>query len=121
MTEVKDETIEPKTNDVEQVEYKDIKYWVKQAGTNPAALKFPTDKWGFTSGIKKEVLKAASTVRGAQDKTDLILSVMAVLMQHIKLRQAVDAENRIVSRARYAEAAADRAPRERITASPVEA
>lgn len=120
MTEVKDNTIAPKTNDVEQVEYNDIKTWVAKAGTNPAELQFPTDRWGFTSGIKKEVLKAASTIRGQQDKTDLVISVLAVLIQHIKLRQSQDAALAAISLQRQNAAIDGRAPRERVTAAVID-
>lgn len=119
MTEVKDETIEPKTNDVEHVPYNQIKDWVARTTANSAELQFPTDKWGFTSGIKKEVLKAASTIRGQQDKTDLVMAVMAILMQHIRLRQKPDQELQAVRQERYAAAKAERAPRERVTAAVV--
>jgi hypothetical protein len=121
MTDVKDDTIAPKTNTVEPVAYTDIKTWVAKTGTNPAELQFPTDRWGFTSNIKKEVLKAASTIRGQQDKTDLVIAVLAVLLQHIKLRQPVDAAIAATSLQRQQAAINERAPRERVTAAVIDA
>ena len=118
MTE--DQTIAKQTNDVEVVPVQDIKYWVAKVGTNPAALEFPTDRWGFTSGIKKEVLKAASTIKGQDDKEALITAVLAILLQHIRVRHKSDKALQAERAIRYAEAADERAPRERVGAAVID-
>jgi len=102
MTETINPPFDPK---IETVSYNMIKEYTAKAVANPALLEFPQDKWGFTSGIKKEVLKAASTIRGAQDKHDLVIAVLAVLIQHIKLRKASDEELQAERIRRQAEAA----------------
>ena len=91
------------------VPYDRIKDLVAQAGANPAELVFPTDKWGFTSDVKKAVLKAAGTVRGQDDKHALLVGTLAVLIKHIQERKVGDAELAAVSRQRQLEAAAARA------------
>lgn len=102
---------------IETVTYNLIKEWTAKAVANPAQLEFPTDKWGFTSEIKKSVLKAASTIRGSQDKHDLVIAILAVLIQHIKLRQNPDRELQSERIQRQTDAAAIRAPRERVQAA----
>jgi hypothetical protein len=117
MTETTDDTIVQKSDNTQTIKYTQIKALLANVSDNPAKLEFPTDKWGFTSGIKKEVLKAASTVRGQQDKHDLLTATIAVLLQHIKVRLDKD---RIAQEQRLAEIDAardERAPRERVTAT----
>lgn len=83
--------------------------------TNPAKLPFPVDKWGFTSAIKKEILKAASTVQGNDEKNELLLNTLVVLVTHIKLRQIKDKELK-ASRMKFNTAQKqDRAVREMVT------
>lgn len=115
-----DATIEQKTNEVQEIDRTSIKYFVSKAGTNPAQLEFPTDKWGFTSNIKKEVLKACATIKGQQDKTDLVTAVLAVLLKHVQLRQVEEQTNQVVRRDRLRAAASERAPRERIGAAVID-
>lgn len=113
-----DGTIAPKQNPAEHIPYDRIKDLVAKAGSNPATLEFPTDKWGFTSAIRKEVLKAGSTVRGQQDKHDLLIGTLAVLIQHLKARLPSDRAVAQQQLQRISEQQAERAPRERIGASP---
>lgn len=113
-----DTTIEPKTNPAPAPVPEDkIRQLVAKATANPALLEFPTDKWGFTSGIKKEILKAASTVRGQDDKHDLLVGTLAVLIRHIQLRKASDKATEDHRRSVQEAARAERAPRERVGAS----
>lgn len=96
-----------------------IKALIEAAGPNAAELKFPTDKWGFTSEVKKAVLKAASSVRGNEEKQKLLLGTLAVLQAHIRKRYPRD---RDVAKARLtAQEAAhnERLPRERVSSYPV--
>ena len=112
-----DTTIQPKAANTEVgIIYDQIKELVAAAGDNPATLVFPTDRWGFTSGIKREVLKAASTVRGQDDKHALLVGTLAVLIAHIKKRKAKDEQVQADRMAGIQAARTERAPRERVTA-----
>lgn len=113
-----DTTLTPKQNPAEAVPYDQIKDLVAKATANPATLQFPTDKWGFTSQIKKEVLKAGSTVRGQDDKHDLLIGTLSVLIRHLQLRKSTDLENAQRQLKRIEQAQAERAPRERVGAAP---
>lgn len=116
-----DNTILPKVpRDVPDVTLTELQRLVKAAGSNPATLEFPTDKWGFTSAIKQAVLKAASTVNGQDDKHALIVGTMAVLIAHIKARKESDAALQTERRARNQAFADERGPRERVTGRPVD-
>lgn len=115
-----DTTLAVQTNDVQVVPVTDIKNWVAKVGTNPATLEFPTDRWGFTSGIKREVLKAAATIKGQDDKEALITAVLAILLQHIRVRHQSDKELQEDRKARYIAAAEERAPRERVGAAVID-
>lgn len=84
---------------------------------NPADLKFPTDKWGFTSGVRREVLKAASSVRGQEEKHDLLVMTLAILIQHIHARKPKDAEQFATVLERRRAAANGRAVRETYSGS----
>lgn len=113
-----DTTLEPKVNPAAPVPYDRIKELVAKATANPATLDFPQDPWGFTSQIKKEVLKAGSTVRGQQDKHDLLIGTLSVLIRHLQLRLPADRAVANTQLERMKAAQAERAPRERIGASP---
>lgn len=79
---------------------------------NPADLKFPTDKWGFTAGVRREVLRAASSVRGQDEKHDLLVMTLAILIQHIHARKPKDKEAFASVLARRKAAAEGRAVKE---------
>lgn len=91
---------------------------IAAAGSNPAKLEFPTDRWGFTSKIKTEILKAASTVKGNDEKHDLLLGTLAVLAAHIKARKESDKQVQTERLERIREFHADLGPRERVTGRP---
>lgn len=93
----------------------ELKELVASASHNPALLKFPQDRWGFTSKIKTQVLDAASTVRGNDDKHELLIGTLAVLIAHIKARKAHDAEVQERRLERIRAEASERGPRERVT------
>lgn len=96
-----------------------IKGLIKEAGPNPALLKFPADQWGFTSGIKREVLRAASSVRGNEEKQKLLLGTLAVLQAHIRARYAPDKVEAAKRNASIEAAAQERLMRERVSSRPV--
>lgn len=86
-----------------------------ESTSNPAQIEFPTDKWGFTSGIKKEVLRVASTIRGKDDKHAILVMTMAVLAAHIKGRLLLDKKHEQARKETLAALEAERLPRERTT------
>ena len=90
-----------------------------ESTSNASLLEFPTDKWGFTSGIKKEVLKVASTIRGKDDKHMILVQTMAVLMAHIKGRLTLDKEHEEKRQEQIKKLDAERLPRERVTGKAV--
>lgn len=115
-----DPTITAKAPDVvAPTQYSEIATMVRAAGSNPAKLEFPTDPWGFTSAIKTQVLKAASTVKGSDDKHALLVGTLAVLIAHIKARKDSDAHEQLVARERNLAATVERSARERVSAAPV--
>lgn len=72
----------------------EMKVLMDNVATNPAKVEWPRDTWGFTSPLKKELLKAASNVRGDKDKYTLLTSVLVIAIKHLKARQEVDVEQR---------------------------
>jgi len=97
----------------------EIRSMITTASANPADLQFPTDTWGFTSDIKKAVLRAASTIRGQDDKHNLMLQTLSVLAAHIVARKPKDAEFAQKRTDRKKASADERAPRQRVSASVV--
>lgn len=91
---------------------------LKQVTDNPAKIVFPTDRWGFTSKIKKEILYAASQVKGQTDKHDLLLGTLVLLITHIKLRKDKDVKERKLHMERLEAAHKERLPREQFSARP---
>jgi hypothetical protein len=100
---------------IEPVELTPLGELISKVTTNPATLEFPQDRWGFTSDIRKSVLRAASSVKGQDDKHELLISTLAVLITHIKLRKDSDAELRLKRLQEIEDAAMERAPRERVS------
>ncbi len=88
---------------------------IADVGTNPAKLRFPTDKWGFTTKLRKEVLLAASSVKGQDDKHDLLIGTLAILITHIKARKDSDAAIKAKAYAEKVAAKVERLPREHIS------
>lgn len=109
-----DDTVTPKADPLVTDPMDAVKELVRKAGSNPAELEFPTDPWGFTSGLKQSVLRAAGTVRGQDDKHILLMGTLMVLLAHIRARLPADKEAR--SNALAAEEAA-RLERNRVFAT----
>lgn len=63
---------------------------------NANKLVFPTDRYGFTSKFKQELIKAASNVRGDADKYTLFLDTVQVIVEHCKLKYADECKNKDV-------------------------
>lgn len=121
MTDAVDPTIEPKVPSVETTTRSQLRDLVLNASANPATLKFPQDRWGFTSKIKSIVLDAASTVRGSDEKHELLIGTLAVLIAHANARKANDADVQRKRLERIRGEAGERGPRERVTGQPVNA
>ncbi len=118
---VKDDTAEAKTVVSTNTSADALKALLAKVTDNPATLEFPTDRWGFTSEIKKVVLKRAASVRGQEDKHNLLMATMAILMAHIKARYPKDKEAFALMLADVEAAAQERAPRERVSAPAIAA
>jgi hypothetical protein len=94
-----------------------VQQLMRDVSDNPMLVKWPRDRWGTTTALKKEVLAAASTVRGNQDKHDILLNTLAVAIAHIQKRRQKDVRARELSRKGQTEAMADRLPRQRVSAA----
>ena len=57
---------------------------------NPALVEFPRDEYGTMSALRKELLLAASTVRGNETKHKLFLATLGIAAQHAQARLAAD-------------------------------
>lgn len=119
MTTVPDNTAPKALAPIPPVYMDQLKALLEKVGTNPATLEFPTDKWGFTGRIRREVLLAASQVHGQDDKHDLLIGTLAVLMKHIKVRKDSDAALRAKKFAEAEAARDERIKRDRLTAPAV--
>lgn len=87
---------------------------------NPAEVKFPSDKWGFTAGLRREALKVMATVRGNEEKHEILVATLAILLQHAHVRLPKDKELHKELLERRAAAAQGRAVREVYGSSLVE-
>jgi hypothetical protein len=86
---------------------------VREVSDNPAAIRWPADRWGYTAAIRKAVTDAAGRTGGNTDKEDLLIGTLMVALAHVKARREKDAVQRRLrfNRARAGEEA--RAPMER--------
>lgn len=91
--------------------------YITNVATNVALLQFPRDPFGFTSAFKKEFLKAASTIRGQDDKHEIILNTLAILTAHVKARKSGDLVSRAAIHAQRDAITAEAQKRERYQAS----
>lgn len=114
MTEVTEADAQKTDNEAaySRTEIDGLKALIAKVTDNPAKLEFPTDRWGFTSAIKKEVLKGAGSVRGHEDKHDLLLGTLMVLITHIKMRKDKDRKEKALRLARIIAAEDERMHRQ---------
>jgi hypothetical protein len=54
--------------------------------SNSREIEFPTDKWGFTSKLKKEGTLAISKLIGTEDKYELLVLTLYGLLAHAKAK-----------------------------------
>lgn len=59
---------------------------VREVGSNPATLFFPTDKWGVTKDLKKAFIALASRVAGDASKKALVDETLKVLVTHLNVK-----------------------------------
>ncbi len=111
---------EPKrAPEVEPLDTDALRALIKSVDTNPVNVKFPRDRWGFTSQVRKIGLGAASAVKGSKEKHDLLIATLAVLAAHIRARFDGDCDRAAARLVAIAAAAEQRGPRQRIAADPV--
>lgn len=86
------ERFDPKTQTIKYVLRDAPPPPVKQTEVsgNPATLQLPTDRYGLTSAVRKEVLIAAGRLRGHAEKTELLELTLVTLLKHIRARKAND-------------------------------
>lgn len=54
--------------------------------SNPAALTFPSDIYGLTGKLKKEMIAVSSRINGDPAKLQLVKDTLKLLMQHMHAR-----------------------------------
>ena len=57
---------------------------------NPALVEWPRDEWGSLSNLRRELLLAASNIRGQDDKHELYLKTLQIAAMHALARLAGD-------------------------------
>ena len=62
----------------------------KTVSSNPALVEWPRDEWGTLANLRKELLLAASNIRGQNDKHELYLKTLTTAAQHALARFADD-------------------------------
>jgi hypothetical protein len=98
-----------------------VQQLMQDVSDNPMQVKWPRDKWGITTALKKEVLMAGGSVRDNQEKHDTLLNTLAVAIAHVQKRRLKDQRVKAQRKASNDVAFADREPRQRVSARPVEA
>lgn len=84
--------------------------------SNPALVEFPLDTWGMTSELRKAGIRAASSVRGNEEKHKLLLQTLRIIAQHSAARLKGDAAALAARGAKIEARATD--PRQRINGAP---
>lgn len=57
---------------------------------NPALVEFPRDEYGTMSNLRRELLLAASNIRGNPEKHKLYLNTLGIAAQHAAARLDAD-------------------------------
>ena len=69
---------------------------VQGAAHNPAALEFPTDKWGLTRDVKMSMIQMSARVCGSDEKYKLAMETLGILTQYLTDRYTKDNADRNV-------------------------
>lgn len=67
---------------------------VQGAAHNPAALEFPTDKWGLTRDVKMSMIQMSARVCGSEEKYKLAMETLGILTQYLTDRYTKDNADR---------------------------
>lgn len=67
-----------------------LKELMDNVSDNSSLIVWPRDEWGFTSELKKAIVKIASRVP-TEEKSDLAIATLMVALAHLKKRRAKDA------------------------------
>lgn len=59
---------------------------------NFALLVFPTDKWGLTTDLKAASRHLSGRICGSEDKYQLVIDTLNLLIRHIDARYQEDSE-----------------------------
>lgn len=89
---------------------------VAEVSDNTAKIVWPQDNWGITSGLKKELIKAISNIRGVEFKKELVEATLYIALAHMKKRDAKDKAFQKKRQDQIKQAALARIPMERIQA-----
>ena len=93
-----------------------VQILMRDVSDNPANVKWPADRWGLTTEIRKAILNSGGRVCGNADKHDILLNTLAVAIAHVQKRRKKDVEYALSSRAGREAAQAERIPRQRVSA-----
>jgi hypothetical protein len=63
---------------------------VTSVSANTALVEWPRDEWGSLSNLRKELLLAASNIRGQDDKQELFLNTLKTAALHAIARFSAD-------------------------------
>jgi hypothetical protein len=63
---------------------------VTSVSANTALVEWPRDEWGSLSSLRKELLLAASNIRGQDDKQELFLNTLKTAALHAIARFSAD-------------------------------
>lgn len=64
--------------------------------TNPMAIKWPTDPWGFTRELRTAVVKASTRCAGSAEKKELLDATLAVAVEFLDASHEKKAEKKAV-------------------------
>jgi len=63
---------------------------VRNVSDNGAAIKWPLDRWGYTSDLRKAVVRAAANTTGNAAKEELLVATLMIALAHVKKRRDKD-------------------------------
>lgn len=96
--EVKPETVAEQVQETPEVTSADpvaepvapIAPAVTGVSANAALVEWPRDEWGSLSNLRKELLLAASNIRGQDDKQEVFLNTLKTAAMHALARFSAD-------------------------------
>jgi len=85
---------------------------VREVSDNGASIRWPMDTWGYTTDLRKAVVRAAANTTGNLAKEDLLIGTLMVALAHVKKRRDKDRRNQAERMANQAAAELAREPLE---------